>query len=190
VFNPILIIIGINVIIFIAIQVSPGLVGTLGLYSDFQSFLQHPWGIVTSMFVHAEFFHILANMITLYFFGNLVLRLGGDKWFWIVYLGGGVLGGIFFIGFESLLNPGLSQVAIGASGAVFALAGTLVMLAPKLQVFVFPIPVPRPLWVAVIGGFLILSFVPGIAWQAHLGGLVFGLVAGYLITRRGRYYYY
>ena len=187
--NPILIIIGVNVVLYIATVISPNLVYTLGLYSSAGDFLSHPWGIVTSMFVHEEFFHLFANMLTLYFFGNLVLRLVGDRRFWIIYLGGGVLGGVFFIGFESLLNPGLSQVAIGASGAIFALAGTLVVLAPKLKVFVFPIPVPMPLWIAVIGGFVILSFLPYVAWQAHLGGLLFGLAAGYLIKRRGRYYY-
>jgi len=43
------------------------------------------------------------------------------------------------------------------------------------------------LWIAVIGGFLILSVVPGIAWQAHLGGLVFGLIEGYYFRKRRRF---
>jgi membrane associated rhomboid family serine protease len=42
--------------------------------------------------------------------------------------------------------------------------------------------------VAVIGGFVILSFLPLVAWQAHLGGLVFGLIAGYIFRRRERYF--
>jgi membrane associated rhomboid family serine protease len=53
---------------------------------------------------------------------------------------------------------------------------------------IFPIPVPVPLWAAVIGGFLVVSFLPGVAWQAHLGGIIFGLIAGYVIKRRGRYF--
>jgi membrane associated rhomboid family serine protease len=62
-------------------------------------------------------------------------------------------------------------------------------MRPKLRVFVFPIPVPLPLWAAVIGGFLIISFFPGVAWQAHLGGLVLGLIAGYFLRRRERSFF-
>ena len=87
-----------------------------------------------------------------------------------------------------LLAPPYS-IAIGASGAIFALGGVLTVMRPKLRVFVFPIPVPLPLWLAVIGGFLILSFFPGIAWQAHLGGLVFGLIAGYFFRKRERLFF-
>ena len=65
------------------------------------------------------------------------------------------MGSVLFI----LLAPPYS-IAIGASGAVFALGGALAVMRPKLRVFVFPIPVPIPLWSAVIGGFLIISLLP------------------------------
>jgi len=81
------------------------------------------------------------------------------------------------------------SIVIGASGAVFALGGALAVMRPKLKVFVFPIPVPLPLWLAVIGGGLIISFFPGIAWQAHLGGLVFGMIAGYFFKKRERRFF-
>jgi membrane associated rhomboid family serine protease len=55
-----------------------------------------------------------------------------------------------------------------------------------MKVFVFPIPVPLPLWVAVIGGFIILSFLPFVAWEAHLGGLLAGLAAGFFFKKRQR----
>lgn len=76
------------------------------------------------------------------------------------------------------------SIAIGASGAVFAIGGALTVMRPKLRVIIFPVPIPIPLWGAVIGGFVILSFLPNVAWQAHLGGLAFGLAAGYFYKKR------
>ena len=85
-------------------------------------------------------------------------------------------------------DPFLPVLAVGASGAVFALGGALTVMMPRLRVFIFPIPAPIPLWIAVIGGFVILSFLPYVAWEAHLGGLLFGLVFGYIFKGKGRYY--
>ena len=179
--NPILIIISLNVGLAIATSVSPGLIYDLALYSPAELFVDKPWGLVTSMFVHDGFFHLFANMITLYFFVSYLIRLIGERNFLIIYFIGGILGNIFYL----LLGSPFS-VAIGASGAVFAVGGGLTAMRPKLTVFIIPIPVPIPLWIAVIGGFLILSFMPGVAWQAHLGGLVFGLVIAYFFMRRER----
>jgi len=181
--SPALILIIVNFLLFIATLIAPQLVFLLGLQPE--SFLSRPWTIVTSMFMHAGFGHIFVNMFTLYFFGGSVSRLLGDGRFLIVYFGGGILGSILFM----LLAPPFS-IAIGASGAVFALGGALAVMRPKMRVFVFPIPLPIPLWIAVIGGFLILSFFPYVAWQAHLGGLVFGLILGYIFRRRERYIFF
>jgi membrane associated rhomboid family serine protease len=82
------------------------------------------------------------------------------------------------------------SIVVGASGAVFAMGGVLAVMRPKIRVIIFPIPVPIPLWFAVIGGFLIISVFPGIAWQAHLGGLAWGLAIGYFFKKRERTYYY
>jgi len=120
-------------------------------------------------------------MWTFYFFGTYLSRLIGWGRFLLVYFCGGILGGIFFI----LLSSPM-YIAVGASGAVFALGGALAVMRPNLRVFVFPIPVPIPLWIAVIGGFFIISLFSGVAWQAHLGGIVFGIIAGYFFRRRER----
>lgn len=170
-----------NLILYIAVSINRDLIDLFGLRPVM--FLERPWTIVTSMFIHSPFpiiWHILANMMTLYFFGSSLTGLIGETNFFVVYFGGGILGNIFYI----LLGLPFS-IAVGASGAVFAVAGALTVMRPRLTVFIFPIPVPIPLWVAVIGGFLILSFSPLVAWQAHLGGLVFGLVAGYFFQKRG-----
>ncbi len=185
--NLIFVIIGINLLVFLPTTVSQEireeLIINFGLWSK-GAFLDYPWGIVTSMFIHGGFFHLIANMITLYFFGSYLYRLLGGGRFLILYFGGGILGSLFFI----LLAPPVS-LAVGASGAIFALGGALAVMRPYLRVFIFPIPAPLPLWVAVIGGFFILSLLPFVAWQAHLGGLVFGLIAGYLFKKRMRYYF-
>jgi len=175
-------------VIFIASRAAPHLalvlVSILGLPPP-AYFLIQPWTIVTSIFLHTEFWHIFANMLTLYFFGSYLSRLVGNGRFLIVYFGGGILGNIFLL-LLAQFSP--YPIAFGASGAVFALAGALVVMRPKLPVVIFPIPLPIPLWVAVIGGFVILSFLPFVAWQAHLGGLIFGLIAGYIFRRRERYF--
>jgi len=169
-----------NLILYIATSINDELIRFFGLQPA--SFWTRPWTIVTNLFIHDPFpgfWHILANMITLYFFGSYLIRLVGEKRFLITYFCGGILGNIFYMLLESS-----GPTAIGASGAVFAMAGALTVMRPKERVFIIPIPVPLPLWVAVIGGFLILSFFPYVAWQAHLGGLVFGLIAGYFFRRR------
>ena len=157
---------------------------TLGLPSH--DFLSQPWAILTNMFIHDGPWHFITNMITLYFFGNYLSRLVGNRNFLIIYFLGGLIGNITFL----LLPPTYYTIAIGASGAVFAVAGALTVLRPKLTVFIIPIPVPIPLWIAVLGGFALLSipaFASNIAWQAHLGGLVLGLAAGFLLRRRTRW---
>ncbi len=187
--NLIFIIIGINLLLFIATTISRDIIDELGLWSPAEVFFDYPWGIVTSMFLHDGFFHIFANMFTLYFFGSYVYRLLGSRKFLITYFGGGILGGIFFVTLGTLLDPDSLALARGASGAVFALGGALSVMRPDLRVFIFPIPVPLPIWVAVIGGFFLLSLLPFVAWEAHLGGLVFGLLAGYLFKEKTRYYF-
>ncbi len=181
-FDPILILIVTNTALFLVTTLAPDLIYTLGLQPA--AFLQRPWTLLSSMFLHSGLFHLLANMITLYFFGSYLARLIGDRQLLAIYFGGGIVGGILFL----LLGPS-GGIAIGASGAVFALGGTLTLLRPDLKVFIIPIPVPLPLWVAVVGGFFVLSLFPFVAWQAHLGGLATGLIAGYWLKSRQRRFF-
>jgi len=167
--------------------IRPELRFTLGL--NRLVFPDRPWTLLTSMFVHAGLWHIFANMFTLYFFGRYVFQLVGEGKFLVIYFLGGLLGGGLY-----LLMASPYATAIGASGAVFAVAGALTVMRPRLTVFIIPIPIPLPLWVAVIGGFLIFTlfsifdWLP-VAWQAHLGGLVFGIIMGYFFGRRPRRFF-
>ncbi|MFC1988286.1 rhomboid family intramembrane serine protease [Chloroflexota bacterium] len=175
-----------NLIMYLATSIRRSLfIGRFGLTPQY--FLQQPWTIITNLFIHSPFpsiGHILANMVTLYFFGSHLIRLVGERNFLIVYFLGGIVGNILYLLWGHPFIP-----AIGASGAVFAVGGALTVLRPKLPVFIFPIPIPIHLWIAVIGGFLIISFFPNVAWQAHLGGLLLGLGAGYLFRRKPRFFY-
>ena len=178
--TPIWVLIGTNFLFYVATLVRRDLIiSLLGLQP--LSFPNEPWTIITSMFVHASLWHLIGNMFTLFFFGSYLLRLVGEAKFLLVYFVGGILGNVFFI---LLGHP--YATGFGASGAVFALGGALTVMRPKLKVFIFPLPVPIDLWMAVIGGFLLISFLPGIAWQAHLGGIILGLIAGYIFRRRER----
>ena len=179
--NPIWVLIGTNVLLFIITLAMPRIILFFGLMPA--GVASRPWTVLTCLFLHAGIGHILGNMITLYFFGRYLRALVGDKRFLIVYFVGGMLGSLCYM----LLAPPLS-ISIGASGAVFAVGGVLTVMRPKLKVLVFPIPVPLPLWSAIIGGFVIISFFPNVAWQSHLGGLVFGLVMGYFLRKQEQLY--
>jgi len=189
---PVLVIIILCFLVYIAEKVVPMLgpvlpnqmnpvVVALGLSRA--NFLEAPWTIVTNLFVHDpdSIWHLVFNMLTFYFFGSFLIRLVGTRAFLIIYFCGGILGDVLF-----MLLGSPYAIVIGASGAIFALGGALAVLTPRLRVYVFPIPAPVPLWVAVLVGFLIMSFVPGVAWQGHLGGLIFGLIAGFVLRRRVR----
>jgi len=178
--TPIWVLLAVNFLFFIASLVRQGLVLDLFGLMPF-TFLNEPWTIVTNMFVHGGWTHIIFNMLALFFLGSYLLRLIGESKFLIVYFVGGILGNVFFIW---LGNP--FAIAVGASGAIFALGGALAAMRPRMKVIIFPIPVPLDLWIAIII-LMGISFIPyRVAWQAHLGGLVFGLIAGYYFRRRER----
>jgi len=182
--------IALNVVIFVIeiavggypIEATNEVVRFLGLNTAQLS--QQPWTIISSMFAHGGFTHILFNMISLYFLGSFFLRVAGEKSFLAIFFLGGLAGNILFV----LLAP--FSIGIGASGAIFALGGALAVMVPRVPVLIIPIPVPVPLWVAITIFFFLSFLFSGIAWQAHLGGLLLGLAAGLIFRRRRRIYYF
>ena len=182
--NAILFLVALNVLVFFFKLVRPELTYYLGLTPALV--LQQPWTLVTNMFVHASFNHILFNMISLYFLGSFLLRLVGEADFLKIYFIGGLAGNILYV----LLGPAMIP-GVGASGAIYAIGGSLAAMAPRLRVFIFPLPVAVPLWGAMTFFLVVSFFMAGIAWQAHLGGFLFGLAAGYYYKRRhGRPLYF
>ena len=180
--NPIWILIGVNVVIFLATIINESVImQRFGLLPA--QIGEEPWTLFTYMFVHAGWAHIIFNMITLYFFGTFVMALVGETSFLTTYFAGGIVGGLFYLALSSITGNSFSTV-VGASGAIYALGGLLMILRPNTRVITFPIPIPMPLWVAILIGFVLVSFFPGVAWQAHLGGVVYGMAVGFYFRRR------
>jgi membrane associated rhomboid family serine protease len=132
--------------------------------------LTHPWTVLTVNFVHANVFHLALNMVSLFLLGPSLEEHLGRVRFAVLFLLSG-LGGVVAIDFFS------AGGAIGASGAIFGLLGALVLLYRRYGY--------NPMQLIVIGVVnLIYGFVdPTIAWQAHLGGLVIGLIVGATMLR-------
>jgi membrane associated rhomboid family serine protease len=186
--NPLWVLIGVNVVIFITTLLdSQGLIFTRFALSPID-IGQQPWTLVTYIFLHGGWYHILFNMISLYFLGTFMIQLVGETAFLTTYFIGGIIGGLAFILFSYLPSHYfvLSRYAnvVGASGAIYALGGFLMVMRPNVRVVTFPLPIPMPLWVAILIGFVLVSFNPGVAWQAHLGGIVYGAAIGYYYRQK------
>lgn len=138
-----------------------------------------PWRMLTSGFLHSMSspLHLLLNMYMLYLFGRMLEPALG-RWRFLLLFLLSVLGGS--VGVLLLAHP--FSLVLGASGGIFGLFGALFVLQRHLGQSIAPIAVL--IGVNVVFGFV----VPGIAWQAHLGGLATGaLVAlAYTATRRRR----
>jgi uncharacterized protein len=191
--NPIYVLVGVNIVILIAMLFNEQSILASFALIPFQV-AAHPWTLFTYMFLHAGFWHLIGNMITLYFFGIYVIALIGETNFLVTYFVGGIVGGLLFFVLSPVLGTQYS-VCVGASGAIYALGGVLVAMVPKVKVYSLPIPIPMPLWVAIVFGFLITTMLSievlgiNVAWQAHLGGLLYGLAIGYYFrSRRQRRY--
>jgi membrane associated rhomboid family serine protease len=174
--NPISVLILINFVSYIATLINSDIIVKLGLIPSL--FTTRPWTLLTSMFVHSGFWHIFGNMITLFFFGSFLARLVGNGRFLLVYFIGGLAGNALYIWLGQPVS-----IVIGASGAIYAIAGVLVVMMPTLPVRLYFI-IPMPLWVVVLVFFVLWSFIPGVAWQAHVGGLAVGLIAGFFFRRK------
>lgn len=132
-------------------------------------------GLIT-MFLHGGVGHIFANMWFLWIFGNNVEEAYGTIGYLVLYL---VTGGIATAAFV-LTNPESTVPMIGASGAVAGVLGAYLVLFPTHRVltlfFFFFVHVPAAAYLAL---WLFLQFAiqePGVAWQAHVGGFIAGVV--------------
>ncbi len=134
-----------------------------------------PWRFLTAAFLHSpsSLLHIVFNMIALYMVGPYLEAALGRARYLTLYLVSAVGGSVGMVVLAPVLGPGAwATAAVGASGAVFGLFGAVLVVLRRLGNSAGGI-----IGVIVING--VLSFVlPGVAWQAHLGGLVTGALLG------------
>lgn len=151
---------------------------------------QDLYTLLTSIFLHGGWMHLIGNMLFLWIFGDNIESTIGSARFLLFYIAGGIIASLFHIFF----NMGSSIPSIGASGAIAAVMGAYLVMFPKSEIkvvfiiffktFKISALVFLGIWflqqlVSGIGGLSVTSAdAPGVAWWAHIGGFVFGLVCG------------
>ncbi len=150
---------------------------------------QHLFTFVTSMFMHADLWHLGGNMLYLYIFGDNVEDSFGHWRYFLFYFLSGFAASMFFI----LTNINSSIPAIGASGAISGILGAYLVLYPKARVltlvffgWITLVPIPAifllGFWFVfqLLYGMLTLGLgaVTSIAYWAHIGGFIAGLLFG------------
>ncbi len=146
------------------------------------------WTLITNMFMHGPLAHLLMNMISLLFLGSFLEKIIGTRRYLIFYLAAGISAGLFFV-LSALLTNDLDSSAIGASGAIFGIAGVLAVLTPRLPVYILFIPIGMPMWFAVILIMVVLwalSLILNIPIgnTAHLGGVIAGVAYGFYLRAK------
>ncbi|AKN69151.1 MULTISPECIES: rhomboid family intramembrane serine protease [Streptomyces] len=179
------ILIGINLAVFVAIKADTSLLDDLVLYGAWPPKPFEPtsgvaggewYRFVSSMFAHEEYWHIGFNMLSLWWIGGPLEAALGRIRYLAVYLVSGLAGGAL-----TYLLTSPTTASLGASGAIFGLFGATAVLMRRLNYDMRPV-----LALLVIN--LIITFNPAmsISWQAHIGGLVAGVVTGYAMVHAPR----
>lgn len=146
------------------------------------NFIYHPWGLLTSIFAHFSFWHLLFNMIFLYFSGRIFEQLFDQKRLFYTYLAGGILGGLFEL-LANALFPGIqitNSVVVGASGSIMAIFFAIAFHRPSMNVLLFGM---LPVRIIILAGlfflsdFLKLGINDGTAHFAHIGGAILGIIS-------------
>lgn len=167
-----------------------------GVPGTFKELIYQPWSVVTYQFIHGGLWHLLMNMLWLFWFGRLFLNYFNGKQLLAVYLLGGFVGAFLHLGVNYLIPEADKAYVIGASGAVMSVVFAVVAFKPDhtinllfigsvkikyIAIFVFILDI-MGLAGNVKGGF---AGSDGIAHIAHMGGSAFGLWFGYSI-RNGK----
>ena len=135
------------------------------------------WRLVTSAFLHSGLVHLAMNMISLYFLGSFAEAQFGRGRFLALYLISGIAGGLAYLYFGSFTDP-----AVGASGAIFGLLGGVFGFAIRRGTFTTRNPIISQLLVLTAINLFLGATIPNVSNTAHIGGLVGGLIFGWLMA--------
>lgn len=147
--------------------------------ADLSELILKPWTLVTYMFLHSNFWHILFNLIWLYLFGRIFLSYLSERQMLSTYILGGLSGAFLFI-LSYNIFPGLKILSgemLGASAGVMAIAMAICFYKPNFSVYV---PLIGPVKLKYIAIFFIITDIMQIASYnagghiAHLGGVIYG----------------
>ncbi len=167
--------------------IGPLYVSTFGF--DPGSILTRPWTLITYIFLHASLFHLFFNMLVLFFLGNTLEKIIGERQFLEIFFASGILSALG----HSLLSQPIFDITpgsmIGASGAIYGVFAALTMLEPNLRVYVYfvPMKLKHALILFALFDFLMVNSSDMIAHTAHLSGLLVGLYMGSRIKNTQRY---
>jgi membrane associated rhomboid family serine protease len=150
--------------------------------------LTHPWALITHMFLHESFWHILWNMLFLYWFGRIVGDFIGNHRILPLYLLGGLFATLFYFLFGFLYTSGATHYALGASGAVMAIVVAAGVISPDYIMRLFLLGDVKLKYIVATLVFLDLigmaSDINTGGHFAHLGGGCLWLVVCAPIARR------
>ncbi|HEY9221185.1 MAG TPA: rhomboid family intramembrane serine protease [Lutibacter sp.] len=173
-------IIYINVFLFlITVLLQNFIINWFALPAGLDDFIYKPWTLISFAFIHQGFFHVLSNLLVLYYLGNLFLDFYSKKQFLNCYFSGSIFGGVVFLGYYYFIDTSGALPLAGASAAVTAIFIAIATKIPRyaLQLrFVGSVElwVMAAIWV-VLSILQIANPEKGSA-IAHISGAVFGFI--------------
>ncbi|MDQ1140170.1 rhomboid family intramembrane serine protease [Pedobacter agri] len=195
--NPLFLYIGLNVIIFLVTSIiavilflgktdfsmSDWVRNYFGVPARIESLPTRFYTVITYMFFHEGFLHLLFNMLGLFWFGNIFMNFLKSRQFHFVYLAGGLVGALIYIAGLNLIpvfNGGLiGQTVIGSSAAVMAIIVATATLVPNYSIVLLLFGEVKIKWVAIayfLISFLGLSSANAGGNLAHIGGALLGFI--------------
>ena len=183
----------VNVVVFVASYMIPAL-GNLffmgfSVLPETVGMSLQVWRLITYQFLHGGFWHIIWNMLILYFFGPMLEGQWGGRRFLVFYLICGAMGGILYtlLVFVGVLKVG---ILIGASGAIYGLLAAGAILYPNMRVYffgIFPLPFYGLAIILACISFMSVTNSPNAGGEAaHLAGMAAGAV--YVLWPRWKQY--